>query len=94
MSEESFSARLRVAMAWRGKNGRELADELGISNAAVSKFTTSGGYPNSAKLLKISRFLRVSIDYLMSGPDVDGQIEDVLSNMPPRMTERQAMVSP
>jgi hypothetical protein len=39
--------------------------------------------------MEITRFLSVSVDYLMGGDDVAGQIEDVMNNRPPRMTQKQ-----
>ncbi|MCL5459846.1 helix-turn-helix domain-containing protein, partial [Loigolactobacillus coryniformis] len=79
-----FSKKLRVALAWRGKNDSELAQHLNITPQAVHKFTSGKGLPNSAKLVEMARFLGVSIDYLLGAEDVSGQIEDVLNNSAPR----------
>lgn len=84
-----FDRKLRVALAWRGKNDSDLAKHIGITPQAVYKFTSGKGLPNSGKLVEMARFLGVSIDYLLSADDVSGQIEDVLNNATPRMTERQ-----
>jgi transcriptional regulator with XRE-family HTH domain len=91
MVEQDFARKLRLALAWRGKTGADLARALDVSPQAVAKFTQGKMMPNSSRLMEIKRFLDVSIDYLISGNDVSGQVEDILSNHPPRVTDRQAM---
>jgi transcriptional regulator with XRE-family HTH domain len=55
----------------------------------VAKFNAGKMLPSASRLMEITRFLSVSVDYLMGGDDVAGQVEDVMNNRPPRMTQRQ-----
>jgi hypothetical protein len=45
--------------------------------------------PCASMLLVIANELKVTIEFLLGGKDVEGQIEDVFKNVPPRMTHRQ-----
>jgi transcriptional regulator with XRE-family HTH domain len=91
MVEQDFARRLRVALAWRGKSGADLARHLDVTPQAVAKFTQGKMMPNSSRLIAIGKFVGASIEYLLGGDDVSGQIEDVLGDAPPRMTERQKL---
>lgn len=89
VEQNTLSRKLRMALAWRGKNGSDLARHLGISVQAVHKFTSGKMYPTSGRLMEVCRFLDVSTEYLLGGDDVDGQVEDILGNVLPRKTARQ-----
>lgn len=52
----------------RRKNGlsqEQLAQELNVSRQAISKWEAGQSVPESEKLLLLSRYFRVSLDYLM-----------------------------
>lgn len=52
----------------RRKNGlsqEQLAQELNVSRQAISKWEAGQSVPESEKLLMLSRYFRVSLDYLM-----------------------------
>ena len=59
-----FIARRRKAI---GLTQKELADRLGVTNKAVSKWETGGGMPDISVLQELSRILEVSVDELLSG---------------------------
>ena len=59
-----FIARRRKAI---GLTQKELADRLGVTNKAVSKWETGGGMPDISVLQELSRVLEVSVDELLSG---------------------------
>ncbi len=44
----------------------ELAEILGVSRQAISKWESDSGYPETEKLLVISKTLNISIDYLLN----------------------------
>ena len=48
----------------------ELAEKLGITDRAVSKWETGCGYPDIALLPQIADILNVSVDYLLRGKSV------------------------
>ena len=88
--QQAFSARLRMAMGWRGVSGLQLAAQIGVTPQAVSKFAHGKMLPASSVLVKIGKALDTSLDFLMGGDDLAAQVEDVLHALPPRLTDRQA----
>ena len=63
--------------------------ELGVTEAELTK-KKSIEVGNIFSLgTKFSEALNVSVEFLVGGEDVSGQIEDVLQHVPPRMTGRQ-----
>ncbi|MBR1867183.1 MAG: helix-turn-helix domain-containing protein [Clostridia bacterium] len=50
-----------------GLTQQNIADELGISNKAVSKWESGESFPETAQLLPLSRLLGCSVDDLLAG---------------------------
>lgn len=50
-----------------GLTQKELAERLGVTNKAVSKWETGGGMPDVSMLRKLSQILEVSVDELLAG---------------------------
>lgn len=63
MAETVFSTQLKKLRKERGVKQEELAEHLGVSAQAVSKWE-NGSYPDGDLLPKIAKFFQVSIDYL------------------------------
>ena len=61
----SFAENLQLARKKNGLTQEALADYLGVSRQAVSKWEQGEGYPEVEKLLTLSELLGVSIDSLM-----------------------------
>lgn len=61
----SFADNLRLIRKEKGLTQEELAEMLQVSRQAVSKWEAGSGYPETDKLLAISKKLNVSLDYLM-----------------------------
>lgn len=61
----SFSDNLRTMRKEKNLSQEELADMLGVSRQAVSKWESGEGYPEVEKLLIIAKELNVSLDSLM-----------------------------
>ena len=57
-------AELRKAKGWTQV---ELAEKLGVSDKAVSKWESEGGFPEITQLPVLASIFGVSIDYLMTG---------------------------
>ena len=57
-------AELRKAKGWTQV---ELAEKLGVSDKAVSKWESEGGFPEITQLPVLASIFYVSIDYLMTG---------------------------
>lgn len=63
--EMSFADNLRMIRKERNITQEQLADMLDVSRQAVSKWESGMGYPETEKLLIISKELNVSLDYLL-----------------------------
>ena len=50
-----------------GMTQRQLAEQLGVTNKAVSKWETGQGMPDVGTLLELSRVLQVTVDELLEG---------------------------
>lgn len=62
-----FAENLRTVRKDRNLTQEELADILNVSRQAVSKWESGEGYPETEKLILLSKELNVSIDYLLNG---------------------------
>lgn len=68
-------AELRKAKGW---TQIELAEKLGVSDKAVSKWESEGGFPEITQLPVLAKIFDVSIDYLMTGVKPDNvNLEDM-----------------
>lgn len=63
----SFAENLKSFRQERHISQEELAEIIGVSRQAVSKWEQGSGYPEMEKLLTLSKQLNVSLDYLMLG---------------------------
>lgn len=63
----SFGENLKAARKQRHMTQEELAETLGVSRQAISKWESDNGYPETEKLLTLSKALEVSVDALLSG---------------------------
>ena len=61
----SFSDNLKTIRKEKNLSQEELAELLGVSRQAVSKWKSGDGYPEVEKLLMIAGKLNVSLDNLM-----------------------------
>lgn len=62
----SFGANLREIRKQRNITQEELAGLLNVSRQAISKWESGNGYPETEKLIIISRELNISLDYLLN----------------------------
>ena len=62
----SFAENLQVIRKEKHLSQEELAEMLGVSRQAVSKWEQGTGYPEVEKLLLLSRELNLSLDNLMA----------------------------
>ena len=66
----SFGENLKNVRKQRRITQEELAEILGVSRQAISKWESDNGYPETEKLLVISKTLNISIDYLLNDVSV------------------------
>lgn len=62
----SFAENLRATRKQRGITQEELAERLEVSRQAISKWESGAGYPETEKLIALSRELNISLDYLLN----------------------------
>lgn len=76
----------------RGITQAELADRLGITNKAVSKWETGEAFPETGQLVPLSTFFNITVDELLRGernPDIqqitlpETKQEDVVPKLKP-----------
>ena len=65
MKNELFAQRLQIAMYWKEWTGADLARRSGIPAPTISRYLCSQRQPNVARLIKLSKALDVSADYLL-----------------------------
>jgi len=65
-----FHEKLQGLRKQKGLTQEELAEELFVSRAAVSKWESGRGYPSIDSLKAIAAFFSVTIDELLSGDEV------------------------
>lgn len=63
----SFADNLQSIRKEKKLSQEELAEKIGVSRQAISKWEQGSGYPETEKLLTLAQELNVSLDYLMLG---------------------------
>lgn len=61
----TFSEKLYQLRKNKGLSQEQLAEQLAVSRQAISKWESAAAMPESEKILAISRFFGVSLDYLL-----------------------------
>ena len=80
----SFSDNLKAIRKEENMSQEELAELLGVSRQAVSKWELGDGYPEAEKLLIIAGKLNVSLDTLMGTEIVNTEVNK--HNVPGQIT--------
>lgn len=71
----------------------KLADALGLSRQAVSRWETESAIPETAIIVKLSEMFRVSTDYLLKeGEDVKAPSENPINNSMAKKISRNLMI--
>lgn len=66
---ESIAIRLKKELDKKGINAAHLGEAVSISNSTISRILNGTQYPNSDTLYKISKYLDVSMEYILTGED-------------------------
>ena len=72
----SFSENLQAIRKKNQMSQEELAELLGVSRQAVSKWELGEGYPEVEKLLILSKKLNISLDSLMTGSSPGNEVPE------------------
>lgn len=73
---KNFSENFKSMRKQRGLTQEQIAETLGVSCQAVSKWETNSSYPDISLLSIIADYFGVSVDYLI-GHDTSKQIEEI-----------------
>lgn len=66
----TFGEKIHTLRKNAGLSQEELAEKLDVSRQAISKWERGAGYPETEKIIRMSRLFGVSLDYLL-GEDQD-----------------------
>ena len=65
----TISQRIFKTMEQKNLKQSDLANYIGVANSSVSDWKKKGSTPSADKIVKISEFLNVSVDYLLGRVD-------------------------
>ena len=71
---DSFGDRLKELRVQKKLSQTELADLVGLRYAHISRYENGGSRPSADMLMKLSKALNVSTDYLLFGSNEDAAI--------------------
>ena len=72
----TLGQRLQNARKEAGLSQEELAEQLGVSRQAVSKWENDSGYPEMEKMIRLSQIYQVSLDYLVGNEQEQEQPDE------------------
>ncbi len=61
----TFSEKIKMLRKQKGLSQEQLAEQVGVSRQAVSKWETAEALPDTEKIIQLAKFFEVSIDYLL-----------------------------
>lgn len=67
----TFGEKIQKLRKEAGLSQEELSYQLGVSRQAVSKWERDNGYPETEKIVRISKLFQVSLDYLLNDEDAE-----------------------
>lgn len=76
----TLGQRIQKGRKEAGLSQEELAEQLGVSRQAVSRWENDNGYPEMEKIIRLSQIYQVSLDYLVgneqekSGEDISEKV--------------------
>lgn len=62
----TFGEKIQKLRKEAGLSQEEFAEQLGVSRQAVSKWERDNGYPETEKIVRMSKMFNVSLDYLLN----------------------------
>lgn len=69
MKNDIFAERLQIAMYWNELTGADLSRRSGVPASTICRYICGQRLPNVEKLIKLSKALNVSADYLIGLTD-------------------------
>ncbi len=74
-----FGEKLKLLRSEKHLTQEELAEKLSVSRQAVSKWESGAGYPETEKMMVLSKMFNVSLDYLLLD---DEYVEEQKESLP------------
>lgn len=72
--------RLKQLRIERGLNQIDIANMLGVERSTYGKYETGDSSPDYDKLIQLSNFYQVSIDFLLGKTDIKSPIETIAAH--------------
>lgn len=66
----TFGEKIQKLRKEAGLSQEELSHQLQVSRQAISKWERDNGYPETEKIVRMSKFFNVSLDYLLNEEDM------------------------
>lgn len=87
----TFPEKLYTLRKSRGESQEQLAEALGVSRQAISKWETGAAFPETDKLLLISRRFGITIDSLLKDEEepTSVAVADAAANEVPEVTGKK-----
>ncbi len=63
----TFGEKIQKLRKEAGLSQEELSYQLGVSRQAISKWERDNGYPETEKIVRMSKLFHVSLDYYFQG---------------------------
>lgn len=67
----TFGEKIQKLRKEAGLSQEELSYQLGVSRQAISKWERDNGYPETEKIVRMSKLFNVSLDYLLNEEDTE-----------------------
>lgn len=77
----SFGQRLKFLREERGDNQEKIANMLGISRAAISKYENDEREPDMKTILALTNYFDVSVDFLFGKTPIRGNPHNIQENL-------------
>lgn len=61
----TLGQRIQKGRKENGLSQEDLAEQLGVSRQAASRWENDNGYPEMEKIIRLSQIYQVSLDYLV-----------------------------
>lgn len=80
----TFGEKIQKLRKEAGMSQEELSYQLEVSRQAISKWERDNGYPETEKIIRVSKLFNVSLDYLLDEedtqrPEIDPEENDYMS---------------
>jgi len=70
-----IGARVKALRKCHNVTQEQLAEALGLTNQAISRWESEGGYPDIEYIIPIANFFRVTANYLLDEGSNDGRLK-------------------